>query len=81
MKLYSNEAVEKLVARYNDKGGNVEVIAEGSLAVFGLAICHGEKLKTAVISEVYLNEWSSANSVRFYNKMPTKYQELLTKTQ
>ncbi len=79
MKLYTNEAVDKIVSKYNDKGGNVEVIKEGCLASFGLAICYGDKLKFCVISEQYLNEWSSGNKIRFYRELPSKYQTLLSK--
>lgn len=31
--------------------------------------------KTAVVTEVYLNEWSSAHKVRFYNECPAKYAQ------
>ncbi len=55
MTLYTNEAVDKIIQRYQDKGGELEVIEEGSLASYGLAICSGSGLKFCVIKEVYLN--------------------------
>lgn len=37
------------------------------------------KLKTYVIREVAINEWSSGHKVRGYNRMPEKYRALLDK--
>ena len=74
---YTNDAVDKLVDRYIDKGGQIETVTEAVLACYGLAILYGDKLKTCIIREVYLNAWSSTNSVIFYNKMPKKYQSLI----
>lgn len=75
-KLYDRNAVEKLFDKYIKQGGEVTILDEGSL-VYGLVVCHGDGLKTAVIKEVYLNEWISASSVRFYNKIPSKYQKMI----
>jgi len=75
-KLYTCEAVEKLIQRYVDKGGEVTVIEEGCLG-HGLYILHGEGLKTAVIKEVYLNPWSSVQSIRMYKKCPKKYAKMI----
>lgn len=75
-KLYTCEAVENLVQRYADKGGEVTEIEEGCLG-YGFLILHGEGLKTAVVKEVYLNEWSSAHTIRMYNKCPKKYAKMI----
>ncbi len=40
-------------------------------------ILFGEGLKTTIINEVYLNCWSSGHTIRVYNKMPKKYEEIL----
>ena len=76
MKLYNYKAVEQLMNQYIEQGGNVHILDEGSL-VYGLVVCEGECLKTAVIKEVYLNEWSSAQSIRLYNNMPKKYAKMI----
>lgn len=73
MKLYSNHAVEKLEDRYKEKGGEVVVLKDGCLLKYGLAIFKGDGLKSAVVRDIYLNSWSSAYSVRFYNELPKKY--------
>jgi len=73
MKLYTNNAVDKIVQQYIDKGGEIEVKKEGCLASYGLAICSGNGLKFCVIKEKYLNEWSSGNTIQLFNKLPKKY--------
>lgn len=77
MKLYSSEAVEKLAEKYIAKGGEITPIREGSLLEYGLAIFHGDGLKTAVIQEKYLNAWSSAYTCRVFNRMPAKYAQMI----
>ena len=77
MTLYSSEAVENLAKRYVEKNGDIHVIDEGSLLEYGLAIFTGENLKTAIIKERYLNEWSSAYTVKMYNKIPWKYEKMI----
>ena len=76
MTLYTYNAVQDLINRYVNKGGNFYEIEEGCL-VQGLTICEAPGYKTAVIKEIYLNEWSSAQSVRFYNKTPKKYEKMI----
>lgn len=72
--LFNCHDVEKLVQKYYNKGGDVLKI-DGCLV--DNYICFGENLKTAIIKEVYLNEWSSANSVVLYNKTPKKYEKVI----
>lgn len=74
--LYALSAVQQTIDTWIKAGGQVDTVEEGVLG-WGLTICHGEGLKTAVITEVPLNEWSSAHKIRFYNEMPKKYQAML----
>lgn len=76
--MYGLQACESLINRYIQNGGNVVTIEEGTLGA-GLIVCYGNGLKTAIIREVYLNEWASTHSVRFYNKMPEKYKKMIEK--
>ena len=78
MKLYSYKAAEELMSRYTEKNGDVYILDEGSL-VYGLVICMGEGLKTSIIKEVYLNPWSSAQSIRMYDQTPKKYAEMIAR--
>jgi len=75
MKLYTMEAVDKLAEKYTAKGGHVSTVREGVL--LDDLVMHGDGLKTAVIKSVFLNEWSSAYSVRFYRNVPKKYEALI----
>lgn len=74
--LYALEAVEQTINNWIEAGGEISTVEEGVLG-WGLTICHGEGLRTAIIKEVPLNEWSSAHTIRIYNKMPKKYQAML----
>lgn len=74
--LYTLEAVEQTISNWIEAGGNIDTVEEGALG-WGLTICHGEGLRTAIIKEVPLNEWSSAHTIRIYNKMPKKYRQML----
>lgn len=75
---YDIESIEKLIAAYYERGGEVIEVIPGSLG-YGTTICYGEGLKTAIIQEHYINCWSSGNTIHFYNKMPKKYAEMLEK--
>lgn len=76
MKLYKVSYVDKLIDKYYELNGDVYIIDEGCLA-YGLVICKAEGKKSCVIKEVYINSWSSGQSVRFYNKLPKKYEDMI----
>lgn len=78
MKLYSCSAVQDLISHYIDAGGDVLEIEPGTLG-YGLTICVGENLKTFIIQETYINEWSSGHKIRGYNETPKKYQQMIDK--
>lgn len=75
-KLYALSACESLIQQYLENGGDVTTLQEGVLGL-GLVLCHGDGLKTAVITEIPLNCWESAHSIRMYNTMPKKYEKML----
>lgn len=66
--------VNELIGRYKEKGGEVYVI-EGCLT--DNYILTGEGLKTTIIKEHYLNEWSSDSVIRQYNRCPEKYAKVM----
>ena len=77
MKHYRLSAVEDLINRYVERGGEVAIeIVEGSLG-YGTTICFGDGLKTAVIQERFENSQSSTHTITMYNKMPKKYKLIL----
>lgn len=76
---YSYKEVNELINKYLDRGGDFEELEEG-LYTYGLAMLHAHpdlKLKTFIIQEVVLNEWSTAFTIRGYNKTPKKYEKML----
>ena len=78
MKYYDLESCEKLIDSYIEKGGESITLEEGCLGL-GLIVCYGYNLKTTVIKEVPINEWSSAHTIRMYNTMPKKYEDMIEK--
>jgi len=76
VKLYTCSAVDDLADKYVAAGGMLTTIEEGCLG-WGLTVMEAPGYKYAVVTEVALNEWSSAHKVRFYNELPKKYQQLI----
>lgn len=72
--VYSCESISKLIEDYESKGGHIVTIQEGTLG-YGKLILFGDGLKTTIVQEVALNEWSSAHTIRMYNKTPEKYNK------
>lgn len=73
---YTLSACEELINRYIDNGGEVYTLEEGVLGL-GLTVCFGEGLKTAIITERYVSPWVSTHTIRMYNKMPKKYEQMI----
>lgn len=76
MKNYTLTQTQKLIDNYLAKDGEIHIIDEGSL-VYGLVVATAPNCKSAVIKEVFVNEWSSLQSIRLYNELPKKYQTLI----
>lgn len=73
---YSLAACEKLISKYLEIGGETKIIQEGILGL-GTVVCFANGKKTAIIQEVFLNEWSSGHKVTMYNKTPKKYLNII----
>ena len=77
MKNFTLAACEKLINEYvNELGGQLTQIEDGVLGLGELVLHDSSEnsiLKTIVIKEVYLNQWSSGHTIRRYNKIPKKY--------
>ena len=76
--LYDCKAVENLIGRYAALNGVSYEIEEGCLG-YGLTVCTGDGLKTAIIKEIPVNTQYSLHSIRFYEKMPEKYKKAIEK--
>lgn len=80
--LYACTAVAQFIDNYTEtcrkanKEPDVITLQEGSLG-YGNMVLMCDGFKTAVIQEHYLNCWSSAHTIRLYNKTPKKYLMLI----
>lgn len=64
-KTYDLKSCEELIDKYvNTYKGECEVIEEG---------CLGLGKKSIVITEIFVNSWTSTHTIRMYNKLPKKY--------
>ncbi len=80
MKLYNLTTCEELIQTYINKyEGELYQIYEGTLGLGKLILYNGNKRKSIIIEEVFLNHWSSAHKIRMYNELPKKYKTLITK--
>lgn len=79
MNMHDLKTCEKLIDRYvNEFNGECTTLREGVLGL-GTILLHGASgKKTVLIKEVFLNSWSSGHTIRKYNKIPKKYEQLLT---
>ena len=74
MKNYSCSQVDNLISRYIDAGGNAIQTNDGVLGCGNwILFDFSNNLKCFVITEIYLNEWSSTHTIKSYNKIPKKY--------
>ena len=76
--MYTTSQVSELIDHYLAKGGDITEIESGVLG-YGTLILSGKGLKYAIVTEVYLNEWSSGHKIRLWNKLPKKYKYLTEK--
>lgn len=76
--IYTLLTCEDLIQTYvNDYGGDYLTIQEGCLGL-GTILLHSAPGKKAVlITEIYLNAWSSGHTITKYNKLPKKYQSII----
>lgn len=80
MKIYTETQVNDLINRYTEKGGNAWTVADGVLGL-GIVVLFPDSpespLASFVIKEIALNEWSTAHTIRKYNRLPQKYAAIV----
>lgn len=76
VKTYDLDFCEALMRVYAEIGGKVVTLQEGSLGL-GLVLCYGYGLKTVVITEKYVNCWTSTHTIDVYSQIPEKYKTML----
>jgi hypothetical protein len=78
MRTFSLKYCQDIIERYvNDYEGEILEIDEGGVGLGTLILHSGVNAKTILITEVYLNCWSSTHKVRMYNKIPKKYEKII----
>ena len=80
MTYYDLEVCEDVIREYAKRDGIVITLEEGCLGL-GTVICYGGGLKTTIIRERFINEWTSAHTIRMYNRMPIKYEKWIEKVE
>lgn len=75
--LYTCNAVETLEKQYQKIDGYTIYTLEEGVLGYGLMVLTAPGYKTAIVSEQYMNEWSSAHKVRMYNRCPEKYAKMV----
>jgi len=72
--MYSLKQCEDLIYKYaNTYGGEVVTISEGVLGLGQIMLTGVKGKKHIIITEFYINPWSSGHKIRMYNKLPKKY--------
>ena len=75
-KIKSLQYCESLIANAAINGCEVTTIEEGCLGLGKVVIDGGDEYYSYVITEVYLNPWSSGHKVRKYITLPKKYSQI-----
>jgi len=77
MKNYSIKSIERLINTYiNEFNGEFITIEEGILG-YGKSLLLATGKKSILITEYFINSWSSGHKIRMYNKLPKKYINLI----
>lgn len=80
-KRYSWRDVDNLIKRYTDEGGQAIQLSEGVLQSGNWVLYDPEcRLCAFVIKEVYVNGWTSEQTIRRYNKLPKNTKSCLNST-
>lgn len=74
--MYTTTQIDELIQHYLSKGGEVFQIEEGTLG-HGYLVLWAPGCKFATVKEKYLNEWSSAHTVRLSHKIGAKAAKIV----
>lgn len=76
--LYTVSSTKKLIDDYIREGGELFQMRDGVLGLGDFVLYDPSgKLKTYIVHEIALNEWSGGQSIRAYNRMPEKYRAMI----
>ena len=75
--MYTYQQIDKLINKCSQfENSEILQTREGILGS-GDWICTAPNKKTAIIKEVFVNSWISTHTVKFYNKIPKKYLNII----
>lgn len=77
MKLFSLSDIQAFINKALALGGELYEVEPGGVGLGTIVISGAPGYKSAVIREVYLNEWSSGHTLRQYNHLPKKYLDMI----
>lgn len=75
--MYSISAGQNFIDKYEAKAGDSFKAWTVAGCLADSYILQGDGLKTVIIKECFLNEWSSGYTIRLYNKTPAKYEKII----
>lgn len=76
--VHGSQAIDNFINSYEADGGIAVCVNEGCLTSGDWVLTPGEGGQGSfVIKEVVLNEWSSAQTIRRYRKLPEKYKKMI----
>lgn len=78
MTLYTCTSIDNFISRYIEKGGQAYCTNEGVLTSGDWILFDTRgRLECCIIKEVYINSWSSGQSLRKYRRLPEKYAKII----
>ena len=78
MKNYSLKYCENLIDKYiNEYEGEMLTITEGILGLGKVILYNAHGKKSIIITEYFINSWTSGHKIRMYNKLPKKYKQII----
>lgn len=75
--MYNYKEIDKFIERYSSFENSIVIQIRESILGSGDWICTAPNKKTAIIKEIFVNEWNSTHTLKLYNKTPKKYINLI----
>jgi hypothetical protein len=75
--MYNYQEIDKLINRYLEIENSEAIQTSQGVLGSGNWILTAPGKKTAVITEIYVNDWNSTHIVKTYNKTPKKYLKII----
>jgi len=77
--MYNYKEIDKFIERYASFENSTVIQTREGVLGSGDWVCIAPNKKTAIIKEIFVNEWQSTHTVRLYNNTPKKFINLIKK--